>query len=275
MNPHVEIKKSLLGKLTVKYDCPKCTSRLTSPSDDVGTTDTCPDCHAQFTVPGTEELNRWRIKESRRTHQQQELREQYRRAAAAQVIDARQLPEPPPVVKRNLVQSLTITLTSGAQYDITHIMLYDGVSIERTQRLHAEAMNNLQRVSTGIGFWGSPGWVIGGSLALSLLEQAASDATAKKGVQQLDEVASMREIIRDGGQFVPIADIENIDNPIPSLWRAIVQRVATKQPVFTTNAESVLVPLVHHGEPFVRIRVSDASTLFIAWERVEQYVTKP
>jgi DNA-directed RNA polymerase subunit RPC12/RpoP len=54
----VEFKKSLLGRRTVSYDCPRCAARLSSPLEEAGKKDSCPDCGATFTVPGTEELDR-------------------------------------------------------------------------------------------------------------------------------------------------------------------------------------------------------------------------
>ena len=59
----IEIKKSLLGKLSVAYDCPKCGERLRSTTDQIGEEDSCPTCESTFLVPGEQELQRHGDKE--------------------------------------------------------------------------------------------------------------------------------------------------------------------------------------------------------------------
>jgi len=54
----VRIRKGLFGRFTVSYACDKCKAALTSPLDDAGKDDNCPDCGTGFTVPGVEERNR-------------------------------------------------------------------------------------------------------------------------------------------------------------------------------------------------------------------------
>ena len=50
--PRTEFKKTLFGGMRVSYDCPACRERLTSPLREAGMRDSCPDCRAQFVVPG-------------------------------------------------------------------------------------------------------------------------------------------------------------------------------------------------------------------------------
>ena len=49
----VETTKSFgfFGGQRIKYNCPSCDERLRSPINEAGTTDTCPNCYVQFTVP--------------------------------------------------------------------------------------------------------------------------------------------------------------------------------------------------------------------------------
>lgn len=51
----IQVAKNLFGRHSVKYDCPQCKSRLTSPLDDAGKQDSCPDCGVSFLVPGVTE----------------------------------------------------------------------------------------------------------------------------------------------------------------------------------------------------------------------------
>ena len=58
MTSDYEIKKGLIGGFTVTYQCPQCSAGLKSSLDKAGEQDACPDCGAQFDVPGVAERNR-------------------------------------------------------------------------------------------------------------------------------------------------------------------------------------------------------------------------
>jgi len=59
--PGIELKRSLFGGgYTVGYECPHCKTRLKSPLEDAGKTDTCPDCTQPFVVPGAQERDQLR-----------------------------------------------------------------------------------------------------------------------------------------------------------------------------------------------------------------------
>jgi len=55
-----EIKKSVLGKLVVVYDCPGCSEKLRSAIDEIGKEDSCSTCQSLFVIPGEPELQRLR-----------------------------------------------------------------------------------------------------------------------------------------------------------------------------------------------------------------------
>jgi hypothetical protein len=50
------IRKTLLGKYVVVYDCPNCKERLRSTADDIGKPDTCPTCRTNYCVPGAQQF---------------------------------------------------------------------------------------------------------------------------------------------------------------------------------------------------------------------------
>lgn len=58
-----EVKKGILGRYTVVYQCERCASPLSSSLDDAGRTDVCPDCNHQFVVPGVDHRDRIRAAE--------------------------------------------------------------------------------------------------------------------------------------------------------------------------------------------------------------------
>jgi len=50
-NLNVEIYQKLFGGYEIKYDCPLCGTRLISPLDHAGKSETCPRCKTEFAVP--------------------------------------------------------------------------------------------------------------------------------------------------------------------------------------------------------------------------------
>ncbi len=53
MNPtNAKVRKTIIGKHEVTYDCPECGASLKNDLDDAGKDDTCPHCDCQFKVPG-------------------------------------------------------------------------------------------------------------------------------------------------------------------------------------------------------------------------------
>ena len=57
---NVEYSRSLLGANRVRYDCPQCGERLRSPLTNAGQRDHCPECRAEFVVPGKDQLEHLR-----------------------------------------------------------------------------------------------------------------------------------------------------------------------------------------------------------------------
>ena len=79
-----EIKRSLLGRYSIGYDCPNCEGRLKSPLTDAGKTDFCPACKFQFVVPGSEERERIRIQSEKEEAEEQRRESQKQEATAIQ-----------------------------------------------------------------------------------------------------------------------------------------------------------------------------------------------
>jgi hypothetical protein len=86
----LELKTSVLGRQSLSYDCPHCETGLTSPLDDAGKDDTCPDCGESFAVPGSDERDKFRADEAHR-RQQRELEKQ-RKAKATRTVAGNVLP---------------------------------------------------------------------------------------------------------------------------------------------------------------------------------------
>lgn len=103
--PGIELKRTLFGGYTVGYDCPNCKSRLKSPLDDAGKTDTCPDCKQPFAVPGTQERDqlRWQAEQEEAARKRKALADQEAEAELrrkrAQADEERQLQAEPAMVE--------------------------------------------------------------------------------------------------------------------------------------------------------------------------------
>src|SRR5688572_20714024 len=46
-----KLHQGVLGKFSIKYTCPGCGAKLTSPIKDAGKTDTCPQCRCALLLP--------------------------------------------------------------------------------------------------------------------------------------------------------------------------------------------------------------------------------
>lgn len=63
MSSSFQIKEGLLGGYKICYPCPHCSASLSSPLDEAGNHDICPQCNRQFIVPGKSERDRIRSEE--------------------------------------------------------------------------------------------------------------------------------------------------------------------------------------------------------------------
>jgi len=80
-----EIKKNIFGRVEIKFDCPKCAARLTSPLLEAGEVDQCPTCATKFRVPGKQQREAYEAqlaKDSAEKEAEKALRAEERRIAA-------------------------------------------------------------------------------------------------------------------------------------------------------------------------------------------------
>ncbi len=155
-------------------------------------------------------------------------------------------------------QTVQVGMMSGKRYQIEEVFLCEEGQLRKAQALRAVAAENLAGVSTGIGFWGSPEWALGGALALGLLEGIASSAAAKKGMSQLEEANQLSAAAQKESEFVPVCDIQNIAVPHPGSWRAVL------------NANRKWY--AHNGASFITVRTSEEGVICLAWDKVESFL---
>jgi hypothetical protein len=110
------------------------------------------------------------------------------------------------------------------------VKLYRANEVERAAALQAKAQAKLGGVSSGIGFWGSPTWVIGGALVLGSIEQALGSGMAREGQELQREALGIMTRLRDNGTFIPVEEIQGeLRASTSSLW-VCIQGMAALDP---------------------------------------------
>ena len=148
-----------------------------------------------------------------------------------------------------------ITLVSGERLVVREVLLYDVNKVAEINSLKAQAGNELQGFTTGLGFWGSPGWVIGGALALGAVESMISNAKQKTGLQLLRLAAEKFNQLPNNSVFVSVDRIRSLQTPNPQNWSAMT---------------SIGARFIHNGEDFVTVRTADGEIAF-RWSQVTSY----
>jgi len=150
-----------------------------------------------------------------------------------------------------------ITLVSGERLVVEEVLLYDVNKVAEINSLKARAGNELQGFTTGLGFWGSPGWVIGGAFALGAVEGMISNAKQKTGLRLLKLAAEKFNQLPNNSVFVSVNRICSLQTPNPQSWSAITSIGSAR--------------FIHNGEDFVTVRTPDGEITF-RWSQVASYV---
>jgi hypothetical protein len=172
---------------------------------------------------------------------------------------------------------LDIRLDSGAEMGIKAVRLYDEISLARINAKRSDAVNKLHGVSTGLGSIGSVGWVLATSVVIGAVEGVLSSSMEASGVNQLAQVIKMEQNLRTKGVFFQVGKIENIETPIPGLWRFSYTRKAHVEVGVTLlgyrkyELRDVQYAFIHSGDDFVTVGTKDGSVCSIRWSAVERY----
>jgi hypothetical protein len=175
-------------------------------------------------------------------------------------------------------------LTSGQTIKIRKIQLFEEERVNEISLLRAKAMKGLGGVSTGIGFWGSPSWALGGAAALGIVEGFLSNAARKQALELIQIAIVKANEMALLSQYFDPSDVINSESPYPQTWHASSDSI-----VHTANmgwgersallskyqkAKSdivdgkITVPLryVHDGDDFVNIE-TDVGRMSIRWQQ--------
>lgn len=135
---------------------------------------------------------------------------------------------------------------------VIEIKMYHARAVAKWRGMMAAAQEKMGGVSSGIGFIGSPGWVVTGSLVLGALESAISNSNAKIGIKLLGEANVLLEEMHGRSVFIPVSSVVNIDRPQPEIWQA---RQGT-------------IDFMMLGHDFFRVKLSDNRELNVRWSAV-------
>jgi hypothetical protein len=86
------------------------------------------------------------------------------------------------LIAQELSDHIQLLLSSGQTLKVGAIELYPAEQLAKIAGIRAQAAQKLGGVSTGLGFIGSPEWVIGASALLGVLEAALSDSSKKQAL---------------------------------------------------------------------------------------------
>jgi hypothetical protein len=150
----------------------------------------------------------------------------------------------------NAESKLMLGLSSGVELIANRVMLFPEADIQEILSLRAKAQETMGGFSTGLGFWGSPGWAIGGAAILGFAESLISNSKMKNGLNILKEVAAKVEELKSKGVFFDIAVIRGIHWARPGDWRAVQVR---QSEIARSSAESIGT----YAGKFIRAVVKD------------------
>ena len=185
-----------------------------------------------------------------------------------------------------------ILLASGQTISMRSVLLYDERLVNQVAELRTQAIQKMGGVSTGVGFIGSPGWVLGASAMMGLLEGAMTRSSQKQGAEMLAEAHAKSQSLVNSGQYCSVSLINNSHLPYPALWshrRDVPKKVDIRSIAWTARTSflkqngltkddvkdnHVVIPetrrFVHNGDEFIDID-TDVGPLSVRWSRVAAY----
>ena len=116
------------------------------------------------------------------------------------------------------------------------------------------------------------------SVVIGAVEGVLSAATASSGTNLLAEVIRMEQKLRMEGVFCHIGKIENIEAPIPGLWRVPYKRMARVEAGVNFwhekqyKDQEVPSAYIHSGDEFILVQTDDGTVCSIRWSSVEHFV---
>ncbi len=177
-----------------------------------------------------------------------------------------------------------ILLTSGQTLKVRRVLLYEEDRVNEIALLRTQAMRGMGGVSTGIGFWGSPSWALGGAAALGLVEGILSNAARKQAIQTIQVVAEKTQMLAKSAIYFDFGQIGNAHSPHPQTWYGssassidvghlgwseksalLTKYDKTKRDIIDGHIQ-IEKRFVHDGDEFVHVE-TDVGRMSIRWQQ--------
>lgn len=191
---------------------------------------------------------------------------------------------------------LDVTI-GGERLRVTGIELFPSPMVAEWRSVLAEGQQLLGGdASSGVGFWGSPGWVLTGSVILGVMEKSASVKRAKDGLAALRRANALLAKTRKRGKFLPIEQIANVNLADPAMWEAegetsyevtlegmpwldkqsfLSKHGLTRHDVHNGVAHVTgRTHFVSLGQDFVRVGLASRQTVQVRWSAVNTFELK-
>lgn len=246
-------------KQSLIVTCPNCGHRSVGKASLVGKVVPCPNCHHPLTVQPPKPVD---VTEGVALKIEPDDTE--RKAKPVEIPEGSWLPPPSeepsgipipsePTVAGSLIGN--IRMVSGKEHIFYAILMYDAYTVQNAAGLRQAAQANFEGYSTGLGFWGSLPWVIGGSAVVGAFENTVTGFMAAEGNRQVQAFCHALDEMRRTAQFVKLDHIQSIRVPTPALWHASL----------TDGSGYTLI-----DDPFIVLQTSTGTTS-IMWDKVEEY----
>jgi len=176
--------------------------------------------------------------------------------------------------------TLRVFFTSGETIVIDSLLLYPAEALQTAQSMLMNGKAKMRGFSTGIGFLGSPGWVLGGAMLTGFLENMASNRKASEGLQIIEQAEALLEQLRHQGRWIPIRCVVNIDFPAPNLWSFEADEIIQSRETFYEKmiyAKRVNRKrrFIHNGEPYFRAKLRQGGECCVLWDKIERWEFRP
>lgn len=165
-----------------------------------------------------------------------------------------------------------LTTTSGIKIKFTHVKLYNALHIRHVQSLQSKAETKAIPLASPYGALGGFAFVTSVIAANMLAEHVINAARSKDADSLFGQSFDLAEKIRDLGEFVAVNLVSKIEVPLPSVWRATIQKTIKESKTVTGSAEvkTISATMIHNGDPFVVLRCQQGD-VSVFWDKVESY----
>lgn len=112
----------------------------------------------------------------------------------------------------------SLMLSNGQTLAVQAVQLFDAAKVQEINFLRAAVAAKLGPTSTGLGFIGSPTWVIGASIGLGLLEAMKMKSNQGEAVKLLQELDAKSQALYVNSVYCDASKMHSNHVPSPDAW---------------------------------------------------------